>query len=128
MVLLKTTTNRRPRMAIITGVLGRIKSDLEPYLSAESIRCACDRLGHRYRRRQFDPVATIHLFVLQILCFNTALTHLHHLAKRSMTASDVCKSRKRLPLAVLQLLLRDSAAAMVRSSRSGSSAFWQGLR
>lgn len=115
-------------MAIISGVLGRIKSDLEPYLSAQSIRCACERLGHRYRRRQFDPVATIHLFVLQILCFNTALTHLRHLAKMSMTAAAFCKARKRLPLAVLQLLLRDSAAAMVRSSRWGSTARWQGLR
>jgi hypothetical protein len=115
-------------MAIITGVLGRIKSDLEPYLSTRSIRCACERLGHRYRCRQFDPVATIHLFVLQILCFNTALNHLRHLAKRSMTAAAFCKARQRLPLAVLQLLLRDSAAAMVRSSRSGSRALWQGLR
>ena len=116
-------------MAIISGVLGRIKSDLEPYLSASSIRCACDRLGHRYRRRQFDPVSTIHLFVLQILCFNTALTHLRHLARMQMTAAAFCKARKRLPLAVLQLLLRDSAAAMARTCRAGNSrALWQGLR
>lgn len=116
-------------MAIISGVLGRIKSDLEPYLSASSISRACDRLGHRYRCRQFDPVATIHLFVLQILCFNTALTHLRHLAKMSMTAAAFCKARQRLPLAVLQLLLRDSAAAMARTCRGhAAQAFWQGLR
>jgi hypothetical protein len=86
-------------------------------------------LGYRYRRRQFDPVATIHLFILQILCFNTALTHLRHLARMSMTAAAFCKARQRLPLAVMQLLLRDSAAAMARVARGrGSQALWQGLR
>jgi hypothetical protein len=116
-------------MASISGVVERIKCDLEPYLSASSICYACECLGHRYRRRQFDPVATIHLFVLQILCFNTALTHLRHLARMSMTAAGFCKARQRLPLAVLQLLLRDSAAAMARKCRGRRpAALWLGLR
>lgn len=115
-------------MASIAGVLGRIKSDLEPYLSEQSIYRACEAAGHRYRKRKFDPVATIHLFVLQILCFNTALTHLRHLAKCSMTAAAFCKARKRLPLAVVQQLLRESAAAMSHASQAGSQALWQGLR
>ena len=31
-------------------------------------------------KRKFDPVATIHLFILQILNGNTAILHLRHLA------------------------------------------------
>ena len=81
MVLLKTPTNRRPRMATIATTLDRIKDDLEPYLPAESIRVACRDVGHRWRECLLDPVATLHLFILQILCFNTAMTHLRHLAK-----------------------------------------------
>ncbi|HTX39619.1 MAG TPA: IS4 family transposase [Bryobacteraceae bacterium] len=111
-------------MASITGALSRIKQDLEPFLPEQSIRLACQHLGHRYRRRQFDPAATLHLFILQILCFNTALTHLRHLTKMPVTAAAFCKARMRLPLALLQLLLRNSAASMAHSA----SARWRGLR
>jgi hypothetical protein len=111
-------------MASISGTLSRIKQDLEPFLPEQSIRLACQHLGHRYRRRQFDPVATLHLFILQVLCFNTALTHLRHLTKMPLTAAAFCKARMRLPLTLVQLLLRNSATSMVHSA----SACWRGLR
>lgn len=99
-------------MASISRALQRIKQDIEPYLPEDWVRQACRQVHHRWRQRQFDPVQTIHLFILQILCFNTALNHLRHLSKLKMTAAGFCKARTRLPLAVLQLLLRRSAEAL----------------
>jgi hypothetical protein len=113
-------------MATIASTLDRIKQDLEPYLPAESIRSACRDVGHRWRQRQLDPVATLHLFILQILCFNTAITHLRHLARVPFSAAAYCKARMRLPLAAIQQLLRSSSQAMCRAA--GSAGRWCGLR
>jgi hypothetical protein len=113
-------------MATISSALERIKQDYEPFLPAAMIRDACRQVGHRWRERQFDPVATIHLFILQLLNFNTAITHLRHLAKIPVNAASYCKARMRLPLSALQELLRDSAKAMARGQ--GKSGLWHGLR
>jgi len=59
-------------MATISCALRRIKQDLEPFLPEAMIRDVCCQVGHHWRHRQFDPVATIHLFIQQILNFNTA--------------------------------------------------------
>jgi hypothetical protein len=109
-------------MASIATALQRIKEDLRPFLPDAWIRQACTDAGHRWRERQLDPIATIHLFVLQVLAFNTAITHLRHLGWMSVSAAAYCKARIRLPLSVLQLLLRRSAQAMA-PCRS-----WRGLR
>lgn len=116
-------------MASISPALRRIKQDLEPFLPEAMIRDACARVGHRWRQRQFDPVATLHLFVLQILCFNTAMTHLRHLAKVPINAASYCKARMRLPLPALQMLLRDSAQVMLHSRgvAAASRSCWGGL-
>jgi hypothetical protein len=113
-------------MATISCALARIKQDLEPFLPETMIRDACRQVGHRWRERQFDPVATIHLFILQILNFNTAITHLRHLAKVPVNAASYCKARMRLPLSGLQMLLRDSAKAM--ACGQGKAEMWHGLR
>jgi hypothetical protein len=112
-------------MASIARTLGRIKEDLQPFLPDELILHSCREVGHRWRKRQFDPVATVHLFILQVLCFNTALRHLRHLAKMPINAAAYCKARMRLPLAVLQVLLRESSAAMCGTS---AARLWCGLR
>jgi hypothetical protein len=113
-------------MATISGVLRRIKQDLQAFLPDTMVLDACRQVGHSWRRRQFDPVLTLHLFILQVLHFNTALTHLRHLSKLPMTAAAYCKARMRLPLPALQMLLRQSAAAMRKST--GAKASWMGLR
>ena len=59
-----------------------------------------------------DPVTTIHLFLLQILHGNTACADLPRLAGRSFTASAYCQARSRLPLGVLQALLRRIAETL----------------
>jgi Transposase DDE domain len=113
-------------MVSISSTLRRIKQDLQPFLPERSIRQACQEVGYRWRQRLFDPVATLHLFILQILNFNTAITHLRHLSKVPINAASYCKARMRLPLAVVQMLLESSAQAMAGGKKAGRR--WYGLR
>src|SRR5947208_16029739 len=99
-------------MASISRALARVKQDLGEYLPDESIEAACREAGHEWRERKLGPVATVHLFVLQVLAFNTAISHLRHLAGQAVNAAAYCRARMRLPLASLQRLLRDTSAAM----------------
>jgi Transposase DDE domain len=112
-------------MASISATLERIKQDLEPFLPQALITRACAQAGYTWRERQLGPVRTIHLFILQVLCFNTAMTHLRLLAKAAVKAPAYCRARMRLPLAVLQSLLRSSAQAL---RQAGASELWCGLR
>jgi hypothetical protein len=113
-------------MASVSRTLTRIKQDLHPFLSEDSILAACREAGHTWRNRKFGPLRTIHLFILQVLCFNTAMTHLRHLTKEAVLAPAYCKARMRLPLAVLQRLLRQSSCAMRDATRGQG--LWCGLR
>ena len=120
-------------MASISRALSRIKQDLGAYLAEGAIETACLQAGHQWRERELGPVATVHLFVLQVLHFNTAMTHLRHLAGRAVNAAAYCRARMRLPLAALERLLRDSASAMRQAllSPAGECAgagLWCGLR
>jgi len=97
-------------MASVSSLLARVKSDFKEHLSPSLIKAVCRCAGHRWRRRKLDPVATIHLFLLQMLHCNCAIRHLRHLAKIPINAAAYCKARMRLPLEVLQeLLIRGSA-------------------
>jgi len=112
-------------MASISCTLERIKQDLEPFLPSVVIRAACHKANYTWREREYGPVRTVHLFILQVLCFNTAMTHLRLLAKAAVKAPAYCRARMRLPLPVLQTLLRNSAEAL---RRAGTSERWCGLR
>jgi hypothetical protein len=113
-------------MASVSRLLRRIKNDLQPYLSGKSIEAACSEAGYVWRERKLGPAKTIHLFIIQLLCFNTAMTHLRHLADAAVTAPAYCRARMRLPLAVLQKLLRQSSAAM--RAVGNDQGLWCGLR
>jgi Transposase DDE domain len=90
----------------LADALRRIQNDLATLLEPEPLRQLCRDCGHRWRERILGPVTTIHLFVLQVLHGNTACAHLPHLSGMAFTDSAYCDARSRLPLAVLQALLR----------------------
>jgi hypothetical protein len=96
----------------LTTALRQIRDELATVLAPATIRAACAAVGHRWRDRQLDPVTTIHLFILQILHGNTACAHLPRLTGRTFSASAYCQARGRLPLAVLQHLLRRTCEAI----------------
>jgi hypothetical protein len=119
-------------MATIAGALARIKEDVGRFLPDETIEAACAAAGHRWRERVLGPVRTLHLFVLQVLHFNAAVTALRRVAKFPFSPGSYSDARKRLPLAALQSLLCSSAEAL-RSTHAlhveGAGAYlWRGLR
>ena len=118
-------------MATIPCALERLKQGIAEHLPDESILAACRAAGHEWRERKLGPVATVQLFVLQALWFNTAIEHLRHLAGYAINAAAYCKARMRLPLGALQKLLLDSSASMRAVMGGGEDAaapLWRGLR
>jgi hypothetical protein len=92
-----------PRIATI---LDRLRQDLAAGLSPEAIATACVAVGHTWKDGVLNPVMTVYLFLLQILHGNTACQHVVHFGGWAFTDSAYCQARKRLPLGVLQSLVR----------------------
>jgi Transposase DDE domain len=88
------------------------KSRFRRLLPADVILDAAGQASHVFRRRKFDPVVTIHLFIVQILHGNAAILHLRHLVSAGVNAAAYCRARMRLPLAVYEKLL-DHAASLL---------------
>ena len=96
----------------LRAALGQLRGNLAIYLRPRAIEEVCRQQGHTWRKRVLDPVTTIHLFILQVLAGNTAMTHLRHLAHLPVTDSAYCQARSRLPLAVFQALLQRIGSAL----------------
>jgi Transposase DDE domain len=92
--------------------LRQIHNDLPQQLDSDTIHEICHASGYTWRERLLGPVATLHLFVLQILHGNTAITHLRHLARLPFTATAYCLARARLPLDIFQRLLQRITQAL----------------
>ena len=114
--------------ASIGRALARVKADVRSVLPDEAVERACRAAGHEWRERVLGPAQTLHLFVLQVLCFNTAIRHLRHLAGFAVNAAAYCEARKRLPLAAVQALLRDGARALRAGVGTSGGELWCGLR
>jgi len=110
----------------IDEALRQIQQDLAKYLEPDTIFRLCRAARYRWRQRVLDPVATIHLFVLQILHGNTACSHLPHLAKKRFTPSAYCQARARLPLKIFQKLLNNVGQAL--QAVTDQAEHWRGHR
>ncbi len=110
----------------IVTILGRLRQDLAACLTAEAIEAAARQSGHSWRKRVLDPVATIYLFLMQVLHGNTAVAHVVQFGGWSFTDSAYCQARKRLPLAVFHALL-ERIATTLRDATAGASD-WFGHR
>jgi hypothetical protein len=110
----------------IIPILDKLRQDVAVSLRPDAIRDACRRAGHRWRDRVLDPVATVSLFLLQVLNGNTACSHVVHFGGWAFTAVAYCRARKRLPLRALQALL-ESVAATAREATAADSR-WLGRR
>jgi len=110
----------------VTEALKHIQAELATLLDAPTILALCREMGYQWRERQLDPVTTVHLFLLQILHRNTACAHLPHLAGQRFTASAFCQARTRLPLFVLEQLLRRTSAVCEQTTHDEGR--WRGHR
>lgn len=112
-------------MVTILPALRQVREDLVGLLARSHVERVCLEIGHPWRGRQLDPYATLHLFILQVVNRNTAMTHLPHLSGMGFTASAYCQARQRLPLELLRRLL-DSLSA--RQSQHRPLDLWRGHR
>ena len=110
----------------LRAALARIQTQLAQLLDPSHIVAICREAGYQWRERLLDPVTTIHLFVLQVLNGNFAVARLRDFADHDFSEAAYCKARGRLPLKVLQSLLRRIGAAL--SPAMNDSVRWHGHR
>lgn len=109
----------------IVASLRRVKA-LPQLVQPQHVLDACRAADHGWRDGTLNPLATITLFLIQILHGNTACEHLRHLSPLSFTASAYCQARRRLPLALFHHLLRTVTDAMFDATEP--IARWRGHR
>ena len=85
----------------------------------EELQQLCRQMGLSWRERLLTPIVTLRLFFLQVLHGNVALNALPHIAGFSFTSSAYCEARQRLPLELLQRLLRQGHPEGARDSAPG---------
>jgi hypothetical protein len=94
-------------MAQISDVLARLKRD--PIADLPMGPCLEQHLlqqGHVWRKRTLLPLVTVRLFLLQILHGNVSIAALRQLSGIDFALSSYGEARDRLPLHLLQYLLR----------------------
>jgi len=112
-------------MVTILPALRQVREDLVKVLDRPTVEGLCREIGHGWRSGPLDPFNTLHLFILQVLHQNTAITHLPHLSGEHFTASGYCQARQRVPLALFERLV-DSFAR--EANRSNADYRWHGHR
>jgi hypothetical protein len=112
-------------MVTILPALRQVREDLGKILDRRTVEGVCRALGYRWRDRQLDPWTTLHLFILQVLHNNTAMTHLPHLSGERFTASAYCQARRRLPVRLLEKLVDQLAGKLDRPMEV---VLWRGHR
>jgi hypothetical protein len=106
--------------------LRTLQQGLAEILSDQAITEAARDTGHRWRDCRLTPPAIVHWFLQQVLRRNTATQHISLLSGRSFSDSAYCQARSRLPLAVLQSLLRKVIEALTLRTRTDG--LWRGHR
>src|SRR5271154_1196727 len=109
MVVLKTLTNRRPRMASIASSLQLIKNNPLGIIGSKLVQRVCGENHYVWRDRELDPATTLALFLQQVVHGNIPCSEVRHLpaATGSFTAQAYCDARARIPLAVYRTLLTE---------------------
>ena len=113
-------------MASISTAVRRVKDELPGQISEALVSQACQAAGYRWRRRVLTPVATLQLFVLQVLQGNVACRAVRRLSGWAFTAAGYCEARMRLPIDVFGHV----ATALTRAARRRVTHFgrWKGHR
>lgn len=100
----------------ITDLVKQFKQQWTRELEPEMILQACRDAGHHWKERMLGPVATLQLFLVQVLHGNTAINHVVRLAGMTVTAAAYCQARARLPLAVFELITQRVADALQKET------------
>lgn len=110
----------------ITRSVREIKRDPRSIVSPHLILKVCMAAGHEWRERALGPVQTIYLFMAQVLHGNTSCAHVRQFGGFAFGRSAYCKARRRLPVSIVQQLLKETGQRVTReASRVG---LWRGHR
>jgi hypothetical protein len=101
----------------IARVVEKCKQNWAAEIEDEAILAACAEAQHEWRERDLGPIATVKMFLLQILWGNVACNHVVRLAGQAVSGAAYCAARRRLPLAVFHTLLAQCTAAMADTVR-----------
>jgi hypothetical protein len=101
----------------IARIVEQLKQNWEQEVEDGAIRRAMEDAGHKWRKRELDPVTTFRLFALQILFGNVACNFVPRLGGKRVTGSAYCTARGRLPLPAFQTLLTRCTAKMAEHVR-----------
>jgi len=112
-------------MVSILPALREVRKDLAGLLERRTVDRICRELNHAWRKRQLDPYTTLHLFILQVVHQNTAMTHLPHVSDAHFSASAYCQARRRMPLALLQRVVNTFTQRLATPDGAG---LWRGHR
>lgn len=112
-------------MVTILPALRQVREGLVQLLDCSGIERLCRVLGYRWRSGLLDPFHTLHLFILQVLNRNTAMTHLPHLSGEVFTASAYCQARRRLSLKLFEQLVESFSR---EADSSNEDYRWRGRR
>lgn len=112
-------------MVTILPALRQVREDLAGLLERKEVERICRELEYEWRERQLDPYTTLHLFILQMVNRNTAMTHLPHLSGERFTASAYCQARQRLPLELIQRLVDSFSRGLAKTN---ALPLWRGHR
>lgn len=110
----------------IARIVAQFKQSWSQELEDDAIERACEEAGHTWRERELGPVATVKMFLVQILFGNVACEFVPHLAGKRVTGSAYCTARGRLPLAALQTLLTRCTSKMAECVQG--TGLWLGHR
>ena len=113
-------------MFSIGQIIHQFKQQWTRQLDDVAIEAACRGAGMTWRKRLLTPVEVVKLFLLQILCGNTACDHLPRLANRRFSGEAYCIARGRLALTALQSLLSTATQSMLAATQG--SGLWRGHR
>lgn len=112
--------------ASIEQVVMQFKHNVGQAFQPGVVVALCRSIGHVWRERQLDPVATLRGFLLQVLHGNTACSHVPRLLGKAVTAEAYGQARSRLPLEFFQRLLEEVCSRLRGSIDAASS--WHGHR
>ena len=98
----QSRTMRSSVSVSIEQAVMQIKHDVSKAFDAAAIVALCQSIGYSWRTRQFDPVATVQGFLLQVLHGNTACSQVPRLLGKDVTAEAYGMARSRLPLELFQ--------------------------
>ena len=84
--------------ASIAQLVEQFKQSWSQELNDQAVEKAMRDAGHEWRDRKLNPVTTVRLFLLQILCGNAACNEVPRLARLRVTGSAFCEARGRATL------------------------------